>query len=100
MYVKDLVEAMLLVMTKKNFKILNFSYGKGCSIKNLVKLILKVTNKNKKVIFRYKNRSSAKYRVLNNIKFNQVIKNISRTSLLDGLIQTCKWYKKNKINFS
>ncbi len=99
-YVKDLVEAMLLVMTKKNFKILNFSYGKGCSIKNLVKLILKVTNKNKKVIFRYKNRSSAKYRVLNNIKFNQVIKNISRTSLLDGLIQTCKWYKKNKINFS
>lgn len=93
-YVDDLSEVILKILKlKKNYK-LNFSTGKGTSIKSLAKLINNLSKKNKKIIYQKNKPSSAKYRVLNNNKISKLIK-IKRTNLREGLIKTINWYKEN-----
>tara|TARA_B100001287_G_scaffold34353_1_gene24391 strand:+ start:743 stop:1714 length:972 start_codon:yes stop_codon:yes gene_type:complete len=95
-YVEDLVNAMINFIPKKTKKILNFSNGNPVSIRLLAKTILKISRTNKKIIYKFKNRSSAIYRVLNNSNYNKNIKKIKRTTLEDGLKKTYEWLKKNK----
>ena len=94
-YVDDLVDAMISFIPKKTKQILNFSSGTPTSIRMLAKTILKVTGVNKKIIYKFKSRSSAIYRVLSNNNFNRKIKKIKRTSLENGLQKTYDWFKKN-----
>ncbi len=93
-YVDDLVDAMISFIPKKTKQILNFSSGTPTSIRMLAKSILKVTGVNKKIIYKFKSRSSAIYRVLNNNYYNKKIKKIKRTSLENGLQKTYEWFKK------
>ena len=95
-YVDDLVRAMINLVPKKTKEIFNFSSGTATSIKTLAMTLLDITKKKKKIIFIFKNRSSAKFRVLNNNKFNKNILKIKRTSLKDGLIKTYMWYKNDR----
>ena len=95
-YVEDLVNAMINFIPKKTKKILNFSNGNPTSIRLLAKTILKISGTNKKIIYKFKNRSSAIYRVLNNNNYNKNIKKIKRTTLEDGLKKTYVWLQKNK----
>lgn len=95
-YVEDLVDAMINFTPKKTKQILNFSSGKATSIKLLAKTILKISGTNKKIIYKFKNRSSAIYRVLNNNNYNKKIKRIKRTTLINGLKKTFEWIKNNK----
>ena len=60
----------------------------------LAKSILKVTGVDKKIVYKFKSRSSAIYRVLNNNNFNRKIKKIKRTPLENGLQKTYEWFKK------
>ena len=93
-YVDDLVDAMISFIPKKTKQILNFSSGTPTSIRMLAKSILKVTGVDKKIIYKFKSRSSAIYRVLNNNNFNRKIKKIKRTPLENGLQKTYEWFKK------
>ena len=94
-YVEDLVDAMLkFILKKKNILPINFSSGKAISIFRLAKKILEVSKSNKKIYFNHSERSSANYRVLDNKKINQIVKNLNRTKLEDGLKKTIEWYKK------
>lgn len=95
-YVEDLVDAMINFTPKKTKQILNFSSGKATSIKLLAKTILEISGTNKKIIYKFKNRSSAIYRVLNNNNYNKKIKRIKRTTLINGLKKTFEWIKNNK----
>ena len=95
-YVEDLVNAMINFVPKKTKQILNFSSGNSTSIELLAKTILKISGTNKKIIYKFKNRSSAIYRVLNNSSYNKNIKKIKRTTLEDGLKKTYEWLQKNK----
>ena len=95
-YVEDLVDAMINFTPKKTKQIFNFSSGKATSIKLLAKTILKISGTNKKIIYKFKNRSSAIYRVLNNNNYNKKIKRIKRTTLINGLKKTFEWIKNNK----
>tara|TARA_B100000029_G_C17464787_1_gene919844 strand:+ start:305 stop:1270 length:966 start_codon:yes stop_codon:yes gene_type:complete len=95
-YVEDLVDAMINFIPKRTKQILNFSSGNSTSIKLLAKTILKISGTNKKIIYKFKNRSSAIYRVLNNNNYNKKIKRIKRTTLEDGLKKTFEWMKNNK----
>jgi len=61
------------------------------------KKILKISGENKKVIFKFFERGSANYRVLDNEKINKLIKNLKRTNLDSGLKKTIKWYKNHSI---
>ena len=97
-YVEDLVDAMINFTPKKTKQILNFSSGKPTSIKLLAKTILEISGTNKKIIYKFKNRSSAIYRVLNNNNYNKKIKRIKRTTLINGLKKTFEWIKNNKKN--
>ena len=97
-YVEDLVDAILNFIPSKKKQIFNFSSGKPTTIKILAKTILKVIKSNKKIQYKFKNRSSAPYRVLNNSKYNKLIKDIKRTSLKEGIEKTYLWYKRNKKN--
>ena len=94
-YVEDLVDAMLkFILKKKNILPINFSSGKAISIFRLAKKILEVSKSNKKIYFNHSERSSANYRVLDNKKINQIVKNLNRTKLEDVLKKTIEWYKK------
>ncbi len=95
-YVEDLVDAMINFVPKTTKEILNFSSGNSTSIKLLAKTILKISGTNKTIIYKFKNRSSAKYRVLNNNNYNKIIKRLKRTTLEDGLKKTFEWMKNNK----
>ena len=94
-YVDDLVNGILNLLPKTNNQIFNFSSGKSTSIRMLAKTILEVIGSNKKILYKFKNRSSAPFRVLNNNMYNNKIKNIQRTSLKKGIKETYLWYKKN-----
>ena len=95
-FVDDLIDAMINFIPKKTKQILNFSSGSSTSIKLLAKTILKISGTNKKITYKFKNRSSAIYRVLNNNNYNKKIKKLKRTTLEDGLKKTFEWMRKNK----
>ena len=96
-YVDDLVNGILNLLPKTKNQIFNFSSGKSTSIRMLAKTILEVIGSNKKILYKFKNRSSAPFRVLNNNMYNNKIKNIQRTSLKKGIKETYLWYKKNNL---
>ena len=98
-YVEDLVNAMINFIPKKTKQILNFSSGNPTSIRSLAKKIVKISGTNKKIIYKFKNRSSAIYRVLNNSNYNKKVKKIKRTTLENGLKKTYEWFKEKKKNF-
>ena len=81
---------------KKTKQILNFSSSNPTSIRTLAQKIVKIAGTNKKIIFKFKNRSSAIYRVLNNSTYNKKIKKIKRTTLENGLKKTYEWFKDTK----
>ena len=95
-YVKDLAKACVLLSTHKFRGIINFSAGNATSIEKLSKKILKLLQSRKKIRFVNKQKSSAKYRVLNNAKYNKLFKNFKRTELSQGLLETINWYLKNE----
>ena len=95
-YVKDLAQACIYLSSHKFTGVVNFSSGSPTSIKQLSKKIIKLSNSKKKIKFIKKTKSSAKYRVLDNSKFNQLFIGFKRTNLDFGLLETIKWYLKNE----
>jgi len=91
-YAEDLAKACIFLSMHKFKGIINFSSGAPLTIRQLAKKIIKVLKINKKIKFVSKSKSSAKYRVLDNSKFNKLFKYFKRTNLKDGLHETIKWY--------
>ena len=91
-YAEDLAKACILLSNHKFKGIVNFSSGNSLTIKQLAKKIIKVLKIKKEIKFVSKSKSSAKYRVLDNFKFNKLFKNFKRTNLEDGLHKTIRWY--------
>lgn len=95
-YVEDLVDAMLrITFNKKIDTPINFSSGNPTTILAVGKKILEISGENKKIIFKFFERTSASYRVLDNEKINKLIKNLKRTNLDSGLKKTIEWYKNH-----
>lgn len=93
-FAEDLAKAILLITPKKNIQLVNFSSGKSLSIKNLASKILKISNTKKILRFINKSKSSAKFRVLNNKKFDKYFPSFKRTSIATGIKETIDWYKQ------
>ena len=99
-YAEDLAKACILLSNHKFKGIVNFSSGNAITIRQLAKKIIKVLKIKKEIKFVSKSKSSAKYRVLDNFKFNKLFKNFKRTNLEDGLHKTIRWYLNHeKQNF-
>jgi len=98
-FVKDLVKAILLISSSRKIKkIINFSSGHPTTIYTLANKIAKHTKISKIIFKNNKLKSSAPYRVLDNKEFNKLFPKFKRTKLDDGLIDTIKWYNRNKKN--
>ena len=98
-YVEDLSNAIKLLINRNINQPINFSYGKGLSIIDLAKKIVKISNKNIKFVFNNPKLTSAPYRVLDNKKFNLIFKKFKRTKIEDGLKKTIDWYINEKKKF-
>ena len=93
-YAEDLAKAILLVALKNDNLVLNFSSGKGTSIKKLCLFLSKIFG-GKNFINKEYGLKSVNYRVLNNSSFNKRFKNFKRTKICEGLEKTVSWYLKN-----
>ena len=96
-YVEDVVEAILLVIKSKETNIpFNIGSGKGISIKELVKIIIK-NFKNKKITIKWdkKKPTGDKKRVLNISRAKKRIKFFPKTNIQEGIKKTIIWYTQN-----
>lgn len=92
-YVEDLAKAIILLMNKEEIRgPINFSLGKGLTIINLAKILIRLSNRKIKFKFNNSKLSSASYRVLDNKKFNKIFQKFKRTSIEEGLKKTINWY--------
>mgnify|MGYP000123696419 CR=1 FL=1 len=92
-YVDDLANVIIEILQSGYTKPVNFSLGKGSSIKELAIKINKISKKNLDIVFEKNKPSSAKYRVLDNSLVNKKLRKRTRTSLENGLTKTINWYK-------
>lgn len=95
-YVDDLTEATLEVLKSScNGDPINFSNGTPINIGELVHSILHATNHEVSPIYDPSKPTAVPYRVLDNTKFNTILKNIKRTPLEEGLRKTIDWYQSS-----
>ncbi len=96
-HARDVARGMLIVLEKspgpKNP--VNLGSGKGCTIKDLVKIIIENTSENPRVIWDSSNPQGDRSRVVDisrarSLGFNPEI------SLEQGIEETIEWYKSNK----
>ena len=97
LYIEDLFLSIKKILSKqkKQFEIFNVCYGKSYSIKKVIKVINKVSELNKKIIFN-KSKPTLKLDILvSNIKISRLIGWKPKFSLEKGIYNTINWIKKS-----
>tara|TARA_B100001093_G_C26830379_1_gene1015850 strand:+ start:1682 stop:2632 length:951 start_codon:yes stop_codon:yes gene_type:complete len=97
LYIDDLSRGIekILLNQKNKYEIYNLSLGKSYSVKEVINLIKKTTNSEKKIIFE-KNKPTMKINIL--VSNNKIIKSIGwkpQFSLKKGIQKTIQWIVKN-----
>ena len=97
LYIDDLCSAIECVIKKqkKKFELLNISYGKNFSIKEIVKKVRKCINKNYKIIF---DRSKPSINInisVDNSKAARQYKWQPKNKIDEGIKKTISWYLRN-----
>jgi nucleoside-diphosphate-sugar epimerase len=97
MYVDDLVNFIHLAIKKQKtfFELLNVSYGRSISVKELVKKVIKISNKKINIIY-----NKSKPNIKTNISLsNKLVKKKfnwkPKTNIENGIKKTIDWYNKN-----
>ena len=100
-YVEDVVDAYIklfnkLKTSKNNLKIYNVSSKFNYSVKKIVKMILKIMNKeNLEPTVLNNSKQELNFQRLNYSKIQRELKWKPKTNINKGLIQTIDWYIKN-----
>jgi|TARA_B110000093_G_scaffold174596_1_gene208015 GDP-L-fucose synthase len=96
-YIKDLIEIILLSLIKVN-KSCYFNVGSGekISIGNLISLIAKLTNFKKKITFKNTVKDNSK-RYCDKKLSKKILNYKIKYNLKEGILETIEWYKKNTI---
>jgi dTDP-glucose 4,6-dehydratase len=96
-YIDDLVNSVISVIDKtKNFNIYNIgNSGNIITIKSLAEQIINLTNSSSKIIYTDKLNDDVILRFPNTEKASKELNYEAKTSLIDGLIKTIDYYKKN-----
>jgi len=100
-YVGNTVNAFIKLaeLSETNGNIYNSGSGREISIKDLVALIIKITNKKVKVVIDKKRmrpkKSEVEQLMCDATKLKELCHWKSEVSLEDGLKETCQWIKKN-----
>jgi len=96
-YVKDLVRGMLLGLEKYPNPIpINVSSGMEISIKELVKKIVKISNKKINIIYNTSKPESTSKRCMDISKAKEILGYHPKWSMDKGLSETIQWYKEMK----
>lgn len=95
LYVEDLVEGIMLAMEKGGLDPINLGTNEEISIKDLVKLILKISKKNPKLVFDKSKPSGQPRRNCDSTLAKKVLGFKAKTNLKEGLTKTINWYRKN-----
>lgn len=95
LYVEDLAEGILLAVEKYCIADpINLGTNEEVSIKELIHMILKLSNKKRKVVFDTTKPDGSPRRNSDNKKAAKLLGFKVKTKLLDGLKKTINWYKK------
>ncbi len=97
LYIDDLINFVKLAIKKQKskFGLYNVGYGKLISINNLVEKIIRLSNKNLKIVNDLTKKSLKNSVFLNCNKAYREIKWRRKISLDQGIKKTLKWYLKN-----
>jgi len=97
LYVEDAAEGIILATEKYNkTDPVNLGSGSEISIKELVKLIVKLTNFKGNIVWDTSKPDGQPRRRLDTTKAEKEFGFKAKTSLEEGLMQTIEWYMKNK----
>lgn len=96
-YVDDFIDVILLAMEKINlYNPINVGFGKGYTIKELLKMMLEVDEyTNAKVVFDPSKPSTIPIRLVDITKAETVLGFKPKTDLKEGIRKTIKWYREN-----
>lgn len=101
-HAKDVARGMMLALEKKpgpEYPI-NLGSGSGCSIKELVEVILSNIQNRPKVIYDTLKPSGDKKRILDIKRAKTILNWEPQISLEQGIKETMGWYRQNKDSFS
>ena len=100
LYIQDFIDAVLLATTKlDDYLPLNIGLGKGYSIKQMLKLILKVDGyMDAEIIFNKSKPSMIPVRLVDVSTAKKLIGFKPKTDLREGIAKTIKWYRNNTLN--
>lgn len=94
-FVKDVVHANELVISKGDGRVFNVASGKAISVNELAELIIKQTNSNSKIIYKEPRAGDIKHSVAD-ITGIKKIGFKPRFGLKDGLKDTIEWFKRHE----
>lgn len=80
---------------KKPFELINCSYGKSFKIIDIIKMMIKESNKNLKIKYNLDKPSLSIDILVNNFKAKKEFNWKPKIDLKSGIIETLKWYEKN-----
>ncbi|MEW6557329.1 MAG: NAD-dependent epimerase/dehydratase family protein [Elusimicrobiota bacterium] len=97
LHVSDLVDFVKLAIYKQKnkFELFNVGYGSSISISNLVKKIIKYSNKNVSIEYDLTKPTIKTKLCLNTSKAKEKLGWIPKVSLDEGIKKTIQWYKNN-----
>jgi len=95
-FVDDLIQGLILGLEKfPNPEPINISSNMPVKIKEVIKNILRLSNKNYKIKFNLDKPEGNPERCLNFSKATKLLGYNPKWTLEDGLLKTIEWYKKN-----
>jgi GDP-L-fucose synthase len=96
-YIDDMIDAIILAVQKiDTYHPLNIGYGKGCSVKEILNMMLKIDGyQSANIIF---NTAKPTMGAIKLVDITQAEKKLGfkpKTSIEDGIRKTLKWYREN-----
>lgn len=95
-YIDDFINALILAAEKvETFEPINIGFGKGYSIKEIVKIALEVDGyKDSEVIYDPTKPSMIPVRLIDTTKAKRILGFKARTDIREGVRKTIQWYRK------
>ena len=98
MYVKDVVNACLLVLEKgESMRPYNVGFGSTITIQQIVDSVLKATNSNPEVVWDASKPTTIPFRMVSTERLNKELGFQPSYSFDEGMQETVDWYVKNKM---
>ena len=100
LYVNDFCEFVYKAINKQknNYSLFNVGYGQALSVKEIISMIIKLSNKNIALKFDTSMPSIKTSLSLNCSKANKELSWYPKTKLSDGIKKSILWYKDNILN--